>query len=197
MKGNVILIIILIFILIAIGLGFIGIKYIKPEETNNISENQTQENNNINEKNDTSKNNNTTNNESKKDDTDSIEKNVIEQAQYIQIKVEKKGTLDYEKEIKIEDKTVINELEKIINQSQEYIPTSKDAMGFDVAPSITFYLKDKAQISVVAIDDCSVASGEKMNLAIVRKNNEDNSKKVYSLKQPLGQKVRELYEKFK
>lgn len=103
----------------------------------------------------------------------------------------------YEEEIKIEDKTAINELKKIINQAKEYTPTSEDAMGFDVAPSITFYLKDKTQISAVAIDDCSVSSGKKMNVVIVRNNNDDNSKKVYTVKQPLGQKIRELYEKFK
>lgn len=159
----------IIIVILACGLICFKIEILKP----------TNDQNSIND----IKNNVSNNNESK----------IIENTKYIEITVgdEKAEELKYKSLIKIEDRDIISELEKMINLGKEH--NFDNAFGLDIPPYAIFHLENGNKIKVVAVDNLEMDSDKGGNYILVTINEDEENKKIYKVQDEIETYFTKLY----
>lgn len=124
----------------------------------------------------------------------STESCVISDVNYIEITIEDEEEYSYKENIKIESQDIIESLKNIINQGEKH--EFNGAFGFDISPSIYFYLKNGTEIIVTAIDNFNMDGEEPGNYIMVTENQNEEHKQIYKINTELGEYIKKLYKEY-
>lgn len=118
----------------------------------------------------------------------------LENIRYMDITIEDKvsGQAMYKEPVKIENRHIINELETIINSGIEH--RFNGTFGLDVLPLANFYLENRDKVTISAVDNFEMQGEESGNYIFVTINDNSNNKKIYKVKEKIGEYFTNLYD---
>ena len=123
--------------------------------------------------------------------------NIVNNIKYVEIKLEdkqKSEELTYTKSVRINDSKIIEDLKKVINSGTEQVKENTEWP--DISPFITLFAENGEEYEISTYD-----SDTDNEILISKYTNSDSEnfdwKKIYSVKEPLGEYITKLYNEYK
>ena len=123
--------------------------------------------------------------------------NIVNNIKYVEIKLEdkqKSEELTYTKSVRINDSKIIENLKKVINSGTEQVKENTE--WSDISPFITLFAENGEEYEISTYD-----TDNDNEILISKYTNSDSEnfdwKKIYSVKEPLGEYITKLYNEYK